>query len=80
MSCFASPSKPSRIVDDHAETDPKNLQGEPDRFVVQGVHMLLEGELQRPWKAGEERLSRLVLIGRKLDAAALQAGFEACAA
>jgi len=54
------------------------LQAEPKRFVVQGVHMLLEGELQRPWRDGEVRASRLVLIGRKLDGAALQAGFEAC--
>jgi G3E family GTPase len=57
-----------------------DVQGESQRYVVQGVHMLLEGELQRPWKAGEMRTSRLVLIGRKLDANRLQAGFDACAA
>jgi G3E family GTPase len=57
-----------------------DLDSESRRFVVQGVHMLLEGELQRPWKAGEARRSRLVLIGRKLDARALQAGLDACAA
>ena len=56
------------------------LQAEPNRFVVQGVHMLLEGESQRPWKPGEVRESRLVLIGRQLDAGALQAAFEACEA
>jgi hypothetical protein len=42
--------------------------------------MLLEGELQRPWQPGEVRASRLVLIGRKLDAGRLQAAFEACEA
>jgi G3E family GTPase len=57
-----------------------DLQSDSNRFVVQGVHMLLEGESQRPWKAGERRESRLVLIGRKLDAQALRAGFDACAA
>jgi G3E family GTPase len=57
-----------------------DLQGEPQRFVVQGVHMLLEGDLQRPWKPQETRASRLVLIGRKLDAGVLQAGFDSCAA
>jgi G3E family GTPase len=57
-----------------------DLQSDSKRFVVQGVHMLLEGQPQRPWKAGEVRGSRLVLIGRKLDAQALQAGFDACAA
>jgi G3E family GTPase len=56
------------------------LQDEPKRFVVQGVHMLLEGDLQREWRSGEVRTSRLVLIGRKLDPAALQAHFDACAA
>jgi G3E family GTPase len=56
------------------------LQGQPRKFVVQGVHMLLEGELQRPWQPGEVRESRLVLIGRKLDAGRLQAAFEACEA
>jgi G3E family GTPase len=56
-----------------------DLHAEPQRFVVQGVHMLLEGELQRAWKPGEARASRLVLIGRKLDAPSLQAGFDSCA-
>jgi G3E family GTPase len=56
------------------------LAGESQRFVVQGVHMLLEGDLQRPWKPKEARASRLVLIGRKLDGPALQAGFDSCAA
>jgi G3E family GTPase len=57
-----------------------DVEGEPRRFVVQGVHMLLEGELQRPWKASEPRTSRLVLIGRQLDAGKLQSGFHSCAA
>jgi G3E family GTPase len=48
--------------------------------VVQGVHMLLEGEPQRYWAENEPRRSRLVFIGRKLDTAELQAGFDACAA
>jgi G3E family GTPase len=54
--------------------------GGPRKLVVQGVHMLLEGELQRAWGPQEPRSSRLVLIGRQLDAASLQAGFDACAA
>jgi len=57
-----------------------DVQGEARRLVFQSVHMLLEGDLQLPWKPGEARCSRLVFIGRKLDAAALQAGFEACIA
>jgi G3E family GTPase len=57
-----------------------DLHGETRRFVVQGVHMLLEGDFQRPWKPDEARASRLVLIGRKLDERSLQAAFAACEA
>ena len=50
----------------------------PKRFVFQGVHMLMEGDDGKPWGADEARCSKLVFIGRDLDAAALKAGFEAC--
>ena len=54
---------------------------EPKRYVVQAVHMLLSGDLQeREWGADEDRISRLVFIGRNLDGDALQRGFMACAA
>ena len=56
------------------------FKGEPRRFVFQGVHMILDGDLQREWKDGETRQSRLVFIGRDLDVAKLRKGFEACAA
>ena len=50
--------------------------GDEERYVVQGVHMIVEGDLQRDWKPGEPRESRLVFIGRKLDRAELEAGFK----
>jgi G3E family GTPase len=53
---------------------------EPKRFVFQGVHMILDGDLQGDWKAGEERHSRVVFIGRDLDEEAIRAGFLSCAA
>jgi G3E family GTPase len=56
------------------------LKGEDQRFVVQGVHMLLEGERQRPWKADEDRRSRLVFIGRNLNRQSLEDGFRSCEA
>lgn len=56
------------------------VQGEDRRLVFQAVHMILEGDLQKPWGASERRWSRAVFIGRDLDEAALKAGFEACAA
>ena len=61
----------------------KGILAFPDearRYVVQGVHMLLEGDLQRAWRADETRDSRLVLIGRGLDRAALERGFASCIA
>ena len=57
-----------------------DVQGEDKRLVFQAVHMILEGELQRPWGADERRWSRMVFIGRNLDEAELKRGFEACAA
>ncbi|WP_066717037.1 CobW family GTP-binding protein [Sphingomonas pituitosa] len=53
--------------------------GEEQRYVVQGVHMLLDGDHQRDWKPDEARTSRMVFIGRNLDRAMLQAGFDGCA-
>ncbi|MDP1911893.1 GTP-binding protein [Brevundimonas sp.] len=57
-----------------------DVDGEDRRLVFQAVHMILEGDLQKPWGANERRWSRAVFIGRELDEAALKAGFEACAA
>ncbi len=56
------------------------FKDEPRRFVFQGVHMILDGDLQRDWKPGERRESRLVFIGRGLNENELRKGFEACAA
>jgi G3E family GTPase len=53
---------------------------EPKRYVFQGVHMILDGELQRDWKPGENRSSRIVFIGRHLKEEQLREGFLACAA
>jgi G3E family GTPase len=57
-----------------------DVKGEDKRLVFQAVHMILEGDFQRPWGPEEKRWSRAVFIGRNLDRAALKAGFEACVA
>ncbi|MFC5066870.1 CobW family GTP-binding protein [Flaviflagellibacter deserti] len=57
-----------------------SFKNEPRRFVFQGVHMILDGDLQREWKPGETRQSKLVFIGKELDEEMLREGFEACAA
>jgi G3E family GTPase len=52
--------------------------GDDDRYVFQGVHMMLEGDHQRKWKDGEKRESRLVFIGRELPEELIRTGFESC--
>ena len=56
------------------------LKDDPDRYIVQGVHMILEGDHQRAWKDDERHESRLVFIGRELDGERLKRTFEACQA
>ena len=55
-----------------------NLRKDPDQFVFQGVHMLFEGRPGRAWAAEEERLNRLVFIGRDLDKEKITEGFLNC--
>jgi G3E family GTPase len=57
-----------------------NIKGSPNRFIFQGVHMLMESDDGKPWGRDEGRDSKLVFIGRELDAAELKAGFAACVA
>ncbi len=57
-----------------------SFKDDPERFVFQGVHMILDGDHQRAWKADEKRDSRLVFIGRKLPEDKIRKGFESCIA
>lgn len=57
-----------------------HLKGMDERFVVQGVHMIMEGRPTQNWAAGDPRQSRLVFIGRKLDEEKLRQGFADCRA
>ena len=52
-----------------------SFKGDDDRYVFQGVHMMLEGDHQRKWKTDEARESRLVFIGRELPEQAIRDGF-----
>jgi len=53
-----------------------NFKDDPDRFVFQGVHMILDGDHQRAWKDGEKRDSKLVFIGRNLPEEKIRKGFD----
>jgi G3E family GTPase len=55
------------------------VRGNPNRFVFQGVHMLIDSEEAGPWD-GRPRRSRLVFIGRDLDREELTAGLRGCLA
>jgi len=55
-----------------------SFKDDPERFVFQGVHMILDGDHQRPWQEGEKRESRIVFIGRNLDEDKIRKGFESC--
>jgi G3E family GTPase len=55
-----------------------SFKNDPQRFVFQGVHMILDGDHQREWKNDEARMSRIVFIGRKLSQESIRAGFESC--
>ncbi len=57
-----------------------DIKGKDERLVFQAVHMVMDGDFQRPWKADDKRYSRIVFIGRDLDEAELQLGFAGCVA
>ena len=57
-----------------------SLRDDPQRFVFQGVHMMLDGDHQREWRADETRQSRVVFIGRNLPEEKIRKGFESCVA
>ena len=57
-----------------------SFKDDPKRFAFQGVHMMLDGDHQRPWRDDEKRQSRLVFIGRELPQKLIRDGFEECVA
>jgi G3E family GTPase len=56
------------------------LRGDAEQFLIQGVRTDFGGRPGPPWRGGEQRLNRLVFIGRNLDAAKLKTGFRSCLA
>ncbi|GAB4834809.1 hypothetical protein Ancab_033077 [Ancistrocladus abbreviatus] len=48
------------------------------RYVLQGVHSMLDGSPGKTWGPDEKRTTKLVFIGRHLDEAALRKGFKGC--
>jgi len=55
------------------------IKGDANRFVFQGVHMLFDGQPDRPW-GKTPRTNKLIFIGRNLDREKLTEGFRSCLA
>ena len=55
-----------------------DFKGEEERYVFQGVHMLMDASPMGSWPKGKQRNSRVVFIGRNLDSMNLKEGFESC--
>lgn len=49
-----------------------------EKFVYQAVHMIFKGNFDVEWEENEERLSKLVFIGKNLNHDELRQGFKAC--
>ena len=55
------------------------IAGSERKFVYQAVHMIFNGDFDEEWADDEERVSKLVFIGKNLDHNELRNGFKACA-
>jgi G3E family GTPase len=56
------------------------MKGNPRRVVFQGVHMMMGGDMGKPWAKNEKKQSILVFIGKKLPRDLFVAGLEECLA
>jgi G3E family GTPase len=55
-----------------------SMAGQDRRVVFQGVHMMMGGDLGKPWSEGEKRESKMVFIGRNLPQEVFVKGLELC--
>ncbi|HJS38922.1 MAG TPA: GTP-binding protein [Burkholderiales bacterium] len=56
------------------------MKGKQNRVVFQGVHMMMGGDMGKPWAKGEKKESILVFIGKNLPRDLFLAGLEQCLA
>jgi G3E family GTPase len=56
------------------------MKGNPRRVVFQGVHMMMGGDMGKPWAKNEKKGSVMVFIGKKLPKDIFIAGMEECLA
>jgi G3E family GTPase len=56
------------------------MKGNPRRVVFQGVHMMMGGDMGKPWTKADKKQSVLVFIGKTLPKELFLAGLEECLA
>jgi len=56
------------------------MKGNANRVVFQGVHMMMGGDVGKPWGKGEKKQSLMVFIGKKLPKDLFIAGLDQCLA
>ncbi len=56
------------------------MKGNPRRVVFQGVHMMMGGDVGKPWTKADKKESLLVFIGKKLPKDLFLAGLDECLA
>jgi G3E family GTPase len=54
-----------------------DMAGDDRRYIIQGVHMMLEGDYSEVWPPQAARQSRIVIIGRNLEDRAQKKAIEA---
>jgi G3E family GTPase len=54
------------------------MKGNPRRVVFQGVHMMMGGDMGKPWAKTEKKQSVMVFIGKKLPKDIFIAGMQEC--
>ena len=57
-----------------------SFKDDDERFVFQGVHMILDGDHQRPGTKARSARAGIVFIGRNLPQERIKAGFDGCVA
>ena len=55
-----------------------NIAGYDEQFILHGVHMIFNGERGKKWEEGQARQSKLVFIGKNLNAEELHSHFMNC--
>ncbi len=54
------------------------MKDQPRRVVFQGVHMMMGGDLGKPWGPDEKRTSKMVFIGKGLPREVFEKGLDLC--